>query len=75
VRNLWPYLRELYQLPGVADTVWMDHIKEHYYTTHPDVSPKRIVPTGPDPDFKIPHDRKKLSGGPPAALEAPPPDD
>jgi len=67
--DLWPYLRELCQLPGVAETVEMDHIKEHYYTTHPDVSPKRIVPVGPDPDFGAPHDRDRLPGGPPAALE------
>jgi putative glutathione S-transferase len=66
--NLWPYLRELYQLPGVAETVDVDHIKEHYYTTHPDVSPKRIVPMGPDPAFGADHDRDRLPGGPPAAL-------
>jgi putative glutathione S-transferase len=66
--NLWPYVRELYQLPGVAETVNMDHITEHYYTTHPDVSPKRIVPIGPDLDFEAPHRRDELPGGPPAAL-------
>ncbi|MFB6222201.1 MAG: glutathione S-transferase family protein, partial [Haloarcula sp.] len=60
--NLWPYLRDLYQLPGVAETVDMDHITEHYYTTHPDVSPKRIIPMGPDPDFEADHDRDELSG-------------
>jgi putative glutathione S-transferase len=69
--NLWPYLRDLYQTPGVAETVNMDHITEHYYTTHPDVSPKRIVPMGPDPDFEAPHDRDDLPGGPPAALGEP----
>jgi putative glutathione S-transferase len=75
--HLWPYLRELYQLPGVAETVNMDHIKEHYYTTHPDVSPKRIVPKGPNPEFEAPHDRERLGGGPPAALssDAAPADD
>ena len=66
--NLWPYLRDLYQTPGVAETVNMDHITEHYYTTHPDVSPKRIVPAGPDPDFEASHDRDELPGEPPAAL-------
>jgi len=66
--NLWPYLRDLYQTPGVSETVNMDHIKEHYYTTHPDVSPKRIVPEGPDPDFEAPHDRDELLGEPPEAL-------
>jgi putative glutathione S-transferase len=69
--NLWPYLRDLYQTPGVAETVHMDHITEHYYTTHPDVSPKRIVPVGPDPDFEAPHDRDELPGEPPAALGEP----
>jgi len=63
--NLWPYLRDLYTTPGFGGTTEMDHIKEHYYTTHPDVSPKRIVPTGPDPDFEAPHDRDELPGSPP----------
>jgi len=66
--NLWPYLRDLYQTQGVADTVDMDHIKEHYYTTHPDVSPKCIVAMGPDPEFTAPHDRNELPGGPPEDL-------
>ncbi|MFW5963228.1 MAG: glutathione S-transferase family protein [Natronomonas sp.] len=63
--NLWPYLRDLYQTPGFGETTHMDHIKEHYYTTHPDVSPKRIVPMGPTPDFEEPHDRDALAGEPP----------
>ena len=66
--DLWDYTRELYQLPGVADTVDMDHIKEHYYTTHDDLNPKRIVPVGPAPDFEAAHDRDRLPGGPPQAL-------
>ena len=66
--NLWPYLRDLYQTPGVAETVRMDHIKEHYYTTHPDVNPSRIVADGPDLDFEAPHDRDALPGRPPEAL-------
>ncbi len=68
--NLWPYLRDLYQTPGVAETVNMDHIKEHYYTTHPDVNPKRIVAVGPDLDFEAAHDRDELPGEPPADLLA-----
>ena len=68
--NLWPYLRDLYQTPGVAETVDMDHIKEHYYTTHPDVSPKRIVPMGPEPDFAMSHGRDELPGEPPEDLLA-----
>ena len=53
---------------GVAETVRMDHIKEHYYTTHPDVNPSGIVARGPDLDFEAPHDRDDLPGGPPEAL-------
>ncbi|WP_207587706.1 glutathione S-transferase C-terminal domain-containing protein [Halomontanus rarus] len=66
--NLWPYLRDLYQTPGVAETVNMAHIKEHYYTTHPDVNPHGIVARGPDLAFDAPHDRDDLPGEPPAAL-------
>jgi len=66
--NLWPYLRDLYQTPGVAETVNMAHIKEHYYTTHPDVNPHRIVARGPDLEFSAPHDRDALPGGPPSGL-------
>ncbi|MFB6104017.1 MAG: glutathione S-transferase family protein [Halobacteriaceae archaeon] len=68
--NLWGYLRELYQLPGVADTCHMDHIKAHYYRSHPDLNPRGIVPVGPDPDFEAPHDRDRLDGGPPTTLTA-----
>jgi putative glutathione S-transferase len=68
--TLWPYLRDLYQTPGVAETVNMDHIKEHYYTTHPDVTPSRIVAAGPDLDFEADHDRDELPGGPPEELLA-----
>jgi putative glutathione S-transferase len=66
--NLWPYLRDLYQTPGIGETVDMAHIKEHYYTTHPDVTPSRIVAAGPDLDFGADHDRDELPGGPPEAL-------
>jgi putative glutathione S-transferase len=68
--HLWPYLRELYQLPGVAETVDMGQITEHYYTTHTDVNPKKLIATGPELDFEVPHDRDRLGGGPPAALTA-----
>ncbi|WP_255167800.1 glutathione S-transferase family protein [Natrononativus amylolyticus] len=68
--NLWPHLRDLYQTPGVARTVNMDHIKEHYYTTHPSVNPHRIVARGPDLDFEAPHGRDELPGDRPAALAA-----
>jgi len=68
--NLWPYLRDLYQTPGVAETVNVDHITEHYYRSHADLNPKRIVPKGPDLDFEAPHDRDALPGGPPEQLDA-----
>ncbi|NUC71417.1 glutathione S-transferase family protein [Haloterrigena sp. SYSU A558-1] len=73
--NLWPYLRDLYQTDDVAETVNMDHIKEHYYTTHPDVNPHRIVARGPDLDFEAPHDRDELPGSTPADLTAASADD
>jgi len=60
--NLWPYVRDLYQVPGVAETVHMDHIKSHYYGSHETINPTRIVPVGPDIDFSAPHGRDKLSG-------------
>jgi putative glutathione S-transferase len=63
--HLWPYLRDLYGTPGFGDTTHMDHIREHYYRTHPGVNPKRIVPIGPDPDFEAPHDRDALPAEPP----------
>jgi glutathionyl-hydroquinone reductase len=56
--NLWGYTRELYQQPGIAETVAMDEIKVHYYTTHDTLNPKRIIPAGPlDVDFTAPHGR------------------
>ena len=56
--NLWGYTRELYQLPGIAGTVAMDQILQHYYTTHDQLNPKRIIPRGPlDLDFSAPHGR------------------
>ncbi|CAN5654045.1 glutathione S-transferase family protein [soil metagenome] len=60
--NLWGYLKDLYQKPGVADTVNMDHIKKHYYRSHESINPTRIVPKGPVLDFTEPHDRERLSG-------------
>jgi putative glutathione S-transferase len=55
--NLWGYTRELYQHPGVAATVNFDHIKRHYYRTHPKINPTRIVPVGPEIDWTEPHGR------------------
>lgn len=59
--NLSGYLRDLYQQPGVAATVHMDHIKNHYYGSHETINPSRIVPRGPEIDFDAPHDRAKLA--------------
>ncbi len=55
--NLWAYARELYQWPGVAETVNWDHIKRHYYVTHTSINPSGIVPLGPRTDWNEPHDR------------------
>ncbi|PVH28491.1 glutathione S-transferase family protein [Pararhodobacter oceanensis] len=55
--NLWAYTRALYQVPGVAGTVNMDHITRHYHYSHETINPHRIVPIGPDLDFMAPHDR------------------
>jgi putative glutathione S-transferase len=59
--NLWGYTRDLFQQPGVAETVNMDHIKRHYYVTHTTINPTGIVPAGPDIDFLEPHHRETLS--------------
>jgi glutathionyl-hydroquinone reductase len=59
--NLWAYTRELYQVPGVADTVNMDHIKTHYFASHRSINPTGIIPRGPDIDFLIPHGRDHLA--------------
>ena len=59
--NLWPYLRDLYQHDRVAETVNFDHIKRHYYITHDEINPTRIVPIGPALDLTEPHRRESLS--------------
>ena len=59
--NLWGYLRDLYQVSGIADTVNMDHIKTHYYGSHETINPTHIIPIGPDIDFNAPHNREPLS--------------
>lgn len=64
-RNLDAYMRDLYQLPGIAETVNLDHIKRHYYITHDDINPTRIVPIGPILDLNKPHGREALSARPP----------
>jgi putative glutathione S-transferase len=59
-RNLYGYLRDLYQIDRVAETVNFDHIKRHYYYTHEDINPTRIVPIGPLQDLSAPHGRERL---------------
>ncbi|MGV6816866.1 MAG: glutathione S-transferase family protein [Thiotrichales bacterium] len=58
--HLWGYTRELYQMPGIAETVNMDHIKTHYYMSHASINPTRIVPKGPALDFMAPRGRDAL---------------
>ena len=58
--NLWGYLRDLYQVPGIAETVSIEHIKAHYYTSHANINPTRIIPVGPLLDFSAAHDRAHL---------------
>ena len=55
--NLWAYTRELYQWPGVAETIHLDHITRHYHYSHDTINPHRIVPTGPRLDYMAPHGR------------------
>jgi len=58
-RHLFGYLKDLYQIDGIAGTVNFDHIKRHYYVTHTDINPTRIVPIGPLQDLAAPHGREK----------------
>jgi putative glutathione S-transferase len=58
--NLQGYLMDLYQQPGIADTVNFEHIKRHYYMTHTQINPTRIVPLGPALDLMKPHGREKI---------------
>lgn len=59
--NLSNYLRDLYQVPGVAETVNMRHIKAHYYGSHTTINPTGIVPLGPELDYSAPHDRDRFA--------------
>ncbi len=54
------YLRDLYQTPGFGETTDFQHIKHHYYESHPTVNPTGIVPAGPALDFSAPHGREGL---------------
>lgn len=59
--NLWAYTRDIYQLPGVAETVDIDYNKAHYYGSHETVNPTLIIPVGPILDFMAPHQRDQLT--------------
>ena len=56
-RNLWAYTRDIYQTPGIAETVDFSHIKRHYYMSHRRINPTGIVPVGPALDFEVPSER------------------
>ncbi|QNQ63035.1 glutathione S-transferase family protein [Brucella sp. 6810] len=60
--NLWNYTRDLYQTPGVAETVNMEHIKGHYYRSHKTINPTGIVPAGPEIEYRAAHDRGRFTG-------------
>ena len=60
--SLWAYARDLYALPAFRNTTKFDQIKRHYYTTHPQLNPSRIVPDGPVLDWTAPSGREHLSG-------------
>ncbi len=62
--HLSGFLRDVYQMPGIAETVKMGQIKEHYFWSHPTVNPTRIVPKGPRLDFDAPHGRDHLDRAP-----------
>ncbi len=58
--NLWAYTRELFQTPGVAETVNFEHIVRHYHFSHESINPHRIIPINPLVDFLQPHGRDQL---------------
>lgn len=58
--NLGNYLRELYQVPGIAETVNLHHIRHHYFRSHPGINPHGIIPAGPVLDYAAPHDRDRF---------------
>ena len=66
--NLWGHTREIYQLPGVAQTCNMTHCKQHYYLSHQDINPAGLIPVGSDPAFDSPHGRESLPGEAPASV-------
>lgn len=61
--NLWDYARDIYQLPRVAETCNIDHVKAHYYRSHEDLNPTGFVPVGPELDWSRPTAREELAEG------------
>ncbi len=59
--NLWAYTRELYQWPGVAETINLSHIVQHYHFSHDSINPHRIIPINPQIDYTLPHGRDQSS--------------
>jgi glutathionyl-hydroquinone reductase len=57
--NLWPYARDLYQQPGIAETVRFDDIRRHYYLTHGSINPSGLIAVCPDEDWAAPHGRER----------------
>jgi putative glutathione S-transferase len=57
--NIWGYVRDIYQMLGIAETVSLDNIKTRYYASHETINPSRVIPKGPKIDFYMPHDREK----------------
>jgi putative glutathione S-transferase len=62
--HLSQYLKELYQIPGIKETVNFEHIKQHYYYSHTTINPYRIIPKGPELDLESSHDRNRLGSEP-----------
>ncbi|CAI9299136.1 unnamed protein product [Lactuca saligna] len=58
--NLFNYTKDLFQIQGMSSTVNMEHIKKHYYGSHPSINPFGIIPLGPDIDYLLPHDRNRF---------------
>ena len=58
--NIYGYMKELYQVPGIAETVNFDHIKRHYYYSHTMINPTQVIPVGPQQDLMSPHGRDEI---------------
>ncbi|XP_057970472.1 uncharacterized protein LOC131159513 isoform X2 [Malania oleifera] len=58
--NLFNYTKDVFQVPGMSSTINMEHIRKHYYGSHPSINPFGIIPHGPNIDFSSPHDRDRF---------------